>query len=226
MSTRAIGYVRVSSQEQRYGRGLGTQEAAIRAYCQQNGLRLVSVARDEAKSGSNGLDTRVGLADALHALEGGTASVLVVDDYSRLARDLILQETTIQQLAAAGVRVVSVTEPEGEGDQHTRDLIRQVLGAVNQYNRAVIRAKMEAGRARAVAEGRRGQGAPPYGYRAVGGTLVPVDEEQAVLGQLRRWQAEGLALAEMARRLNAEGTPSRRGKWHPTSVSRALSRPS
>ena len=111
MTARAIGYQ--------------DQEAAIRAYCKQNGLRLVSVARDEAKSGSNGLDTRVGLADALHALEAGTASVLVVDDYSRLARDLILQETTIQQLAAAGVRVVSVTEPESEGDQHTRDLIRQ-----------------------------------------------------------------------------------------------------
>lgn len=221
---RAIGYVRVSSQEQRYGRGLGTQEAAIRAYCKQIGLRLVSVARDKAKSGSNGLDTRVGLAEALRACEAGSADVLVVDDYSRLARDLILQETTIQQLAAAGVKVVSVTEPEGEGDQHTRDLIRQVLGAVNQYNRAVIRAKMEAGRARAVAEGRRGQGAPPYGYRAENGALVPVDSEQAVLAQLRQWQAEGLPLAEMARRLNEAGKSSRRGRWHPTSVSRALAR--
>lgn len=221
--SRAIGYVRVSSQEQRYGRGLDTQEAAIRAYCKQNGLRLVSVARDEAKSGSNGLDTRVGLAEALSACEAGAADVLVVDDYSRLARDLILQETTIQQLAAAGVKVCSVTEPEGEGDQHTRDLIRQVLGAVNQYNRAVIRAKMEAGRARAVAEGRRGQGAPPYGFRAENGALVPVDSEQAVLAQLRQWQAEGLPLAEMARKLNSAGTTSKRGgKWHPTSVARAL----
>jgi len=59
------------AREQRYGRGLGTQEAAVRAYCKQNGLRLVSVARDEAKSGSNGLDTRVGLAEALPGSKPG-----------------------------------------------------------------------------------------------------------------------------------------------------------
>ena len=65
-----------------------------------------------------------------------------------------------------------------------------------------------------------------YGYRSENGALVPVDHEQAVLAQLRQWQAEGLPLAEMARRLNEASTPSRRGRWHPTSVSRALARDS
>ncbi len=232
MATKAIGYARVSSQEQKYGQTIKLQEKAIRERAAAEGWRLLRIERDEAKSGSNGLDSRVGLAAALAACEAGEASVLVVSEYSRLARDLILQETTVQRLAAVGVHVVAVLEPEVGGDEHTRTLIRQVLGAVKQYERAVIRARMEAGRARAVAEGRRGQGQPPYGWRAGKdeggrrGVLEPDPQEQAVLARMRLLQANGETLASIARTLNDEGVPARRGRWHPTSVARALARSS
>lgn len=222
--TRAIGYARVSSQEQKYGQTISLQEKAIQEKAAAEGWRLLRIHRDEARSGSNGLDSRKGLAEALAACEAAQADVLVVSEYSRLARDLILQETTIQRLAQVGVQVVAVLEPEVGGDEHTRTLIRQVLGAVKQYERAVIRARMEAGRARAVAEGRRGQGQPPYGYRAEAGRLVAIPEEQAVLATMRQWQAEGVPLAEIARRLNEAGQEARRGRWHPTSVARVLRR--
>lgn len=227
---RAIGYARVSSQEQRLGQTIQLQEKVLKERAAAEGWRLLRIERDDARSGSNGLDTRHGLSNALAACEAGEASVLLVSEYSRLARDLILQETTIQQLKAAGVQVVAVLEPEVGGDEHTRTLIRQVLGAVKQYERAVIRARMEAGRQRAVSEGRRGQGQPPYGWRAARdekgrrGVLEPVPEEQAVLARMRALQASGEPLAAIARRLNDEGTPARRGRWHPTSVSRALGR--
>jgi DNA invertase Pin-like site-specific DNA recombinase len=225
MSERAIGYVRISSQEQRRsGRGLAVQERAIREHCKSAGLRLLGVERDEARSGSNGLETRPGLAAVLAALERGEASVLVVDDYSRLARDLILQETTIARLAETGVRVVSVQEPAGSGDDATRTLIRQVLGAVNQYNRAVTRAKMEAGRRAAVEAGRRGAGAPPYGFKAEGGRLYPEPQEQAVMARIRALADEGASLNRIAVLLNNEGLLPRRGRWHPETVRRALER--
>ena len=227
----AIGYARVSSQEQKLGQTIRLQEKAIREKTAAEGWRLLRVEQDDAASGSNGLDTREGLARALAALEAGEASVLVITEYSRLARDLILQETLIQRLAAVDVRVEAALEPEVGGDEHTRTLVRQVLGAVKQYERAVIRARMEAGRARAVAEGRRGQGQPPYGYRAAErdekgrrGRLVENAEEQAALARMRLLQANGTSLAAIARTLNAEGVPARRGQWHPTSVARVLSR--
>lgn len=222
---RAIGYVRVSTAEQVAGFGLDVQEAAITRWCGENGLELAYIARDAAVSGSNGLDTRDGLAGALRDAEAGEADVLVVYRLDRLARDLVLAETLIQRLGAAGVRVVSITEPEGEGDEATRTLIRHVLGAIAQYERAVIRARMEAGRQAAIAAGRRGGGRSPYGYRAEGGHLHPVPEEQAVLARMRElYREEGGIASRVARRLNEEGRTPRRGQWYPADVNRVLNR--
>ena len=134
--TPAVGYVRVSTQEQVEGFGLEVQEKAIRDHAKANGLRLVSLCRDEGQSGSNGLDTRTGLSEALVALESGRAKALVVYRLDRLARDLLLQETLIARLRQAGAEVLSVSEPDvdGGGAEPTRDLVRQVLGAIAQYD--------------------------------------------------------------------------------------------
>src|SRR5688500_10993235 len=107
-----IGYIRVSTAEQVNGFGLEVQEKAIAEWCKREGVRLLAVHRDEGQSGSNGLDTRPGRAEALARCEAGEAQALVVYRLDRLARDLVLQETTIQRLQAHGVRVLSVTEPD------------------------------------------------------------------------------------------------------------------
>ena len=172
---RAIGYIRVSTTEQVSGFGLDVQEKAIRDYCKANRLRLVAVYRDEGQSGSNGLEDRVGLAEALAALKAGDAQSLVVYRLDRLARDLILQETTVERLKDQGTPVVSASEPDLDTatDDPTKVLIRQIVGAVGQYERAVIRGRMMAGKAAKVAKGGYGGGRPAYGYKAIGGALVP-----------------------------------------------------
>jgi len=222
--TAVVGYIRVSTAEQVAGFGLEVQDEAIRQFCADRGDELAAMHRDEARSGSNGIDSRRGLADALAMIEAGEAGALVVWKLDRLARDLIVQETVIARVEAAGGRVLSVTEPEGEGDEATRVLVRQVLGAIAQYERAVIRSRMEAGRTRAVAAGRRGQGGSPYGWRATGGKLEPVEAEQAVIRRMGAMKAAGCSASEVARQLNAEGIPAQRGTWHPSTVARVLRR--
>ena len=125
------------------GFGLEVQERAIKDYCKAAGLRLVGVLRDEGQSGSNGLEARVGLAKALAALKAGEASTLVVYRMDRLARDLILQETLVQRLRDQGTPVRSASEPDldTDTDDPTKVLIRQIIGAVSQYERAVIRGR-------------------------------------------------------------------------------------
>lgn len=96
MATRAaVGYVRVSTQEQVEGFGLDSQRKAIRDYCKQHDLRLVRIVADEGQSGSNGLDSRVGLVEALAAVKGREAQAIVVKRLDRLARDFVLQETLV-----------------------------------------------------------------------------------------------------------------------------------
>lgn len=223
---RAIGYTRVSTDVQvEQGGGLETQRASIIRWAEAGGHELVGWESDEGISGSNGLDTREGLARAIWALEQGAADALVVDALDRLARDLILQETTIARLRAAGAEVVSVREPAVEGDQALRDLMRQVLGAFAQYERARIRGRMMAGARRKLEAGGYAWGAPPFGWRAQGGELRPVEAEQRVIADILRLRQGGLSLREIADQLNEGGC--RRptgGLWRSESVRRVLIR--
>src|SRR4051794_19306062 len=146
--TTAIGYLRVSTEEQVQGGGLEVQEQSIRRYCKEQGLRLIDVASDEGVSGSNGLDARVGLASALARLEGDAADCLVVYRLDRLARDFVLQELLVNRLRERGIAIRSVMEPDIDTntDDPTKVLVRQILGAIGQYERALIRGRMQAGK--------------------------------------------------------------------------------
>jgi site-specific DNA recombinase len=83
-------------------------------------LRAVRTISDEGISGSNGLNTRTGLAEVLTVVESGQVSGLVVYRLDRLARDLILQETLMVRIHEAGVEVLSVTEPDIDSEDGTR----------------------------------------------------------------------------------------------------------
>lgn len=240
---KAIGYVRVSTAEQVNGFGLDVQEQAIRHYAKEHGLRLIEVARDEGFSGatgvdaSNGLETRPGLAGALSRIEGGDADALIVYRYDRLARDLVLQETVIRRLGALtksggpGVKaprpvpVLSVTEPEVDAEDHTRVLVRQVLGAISQYERVVIRSRMAAGKAAKKAKGGYVGGRPPYGWRAERGELVHDAEEQETISFIVAERAAGASYRALCGSLAARGAlPRGGGDWFPIQVQRVAER--
>ena len=83
----AIGYVRVSTQEQATeGVSLDAQRDKLRAYCKLNGLKLIDILADEGISGST-LD-RPGLQAALRMVRKGRASTLIVVKLDRLSRSL------------------------------------------------------------------------------------------------------------------------------------------
>lgn len=224
---KVIGYVRVSTDRQAdKGSSLATQEKSIRAWAKTNGHRLLSVERDEGVSGANGLASRAGLPIALAALEDGKADALVVYRLDRLARDLLVQETVIGRLGRKGRPVISVTEPEAESDDATRVLVRQVLGAIAEYERKVIAARTQAGKAAKRARGGyAGDGSPAFGQRADGGRLVDHDEEQATLERIRELHDAGDSLRAIATTLEAEGhRPKRGARWHPESLRRIVAR--
>jgi hypothetical protein len=102
----------------------------------------------------------------------------------------------------------------GDNEDPTRVLVRQVLGAIAQYDRAMTVAKLRAARVRTKATtGRRMEGQKPYGSR---------DGEQAITKRLKALRAEGYAYERIAAIMNAEGIPARHGQWHATSVKRVL----
>jgi DNA invertase Pin-like site-specific DNA recombinase len=221
-----IGYVRVSTTEQASeGFGLEVQEKAIRAYCRSNKLRLVAVFGDEGISGSNGLDARRGLAEALARIEAGEASALVVHKLDRLARDLILQETTIQSLKATGATVLSVSEPDTDSDDPTRVLMRQMMGAFSQYERTLIRGRMMAGKAQKVAQGGYGGGRPAYGRMASNRQLVANVGEAELVGTVIALRKAGESYRTIATALAEKGMTTRSGgMFNPNQIRRIAQR--
>ena len=230
---KVVAYLRVSTDRQAdKGFGLDVQEAAVRQWARRQGHRLVGIERDEGVSGSNGLDSRLGLADALAALREHRAEGLVVPRLDRLARDLVLQETLIGEVRRLGGQVFSCSDAEAEflvddPADPSRRLIRQILGAVNEYERSMITLRMRGGRERKrAAGGYAGDGSPPYGWQAVDKALVPVEAEQRVIDRARALRASGLSLRLIGDTLTAEGHPPRKGQqWHPQSLARVLGRP-
>jgi DNA invertase Pin-like site-specific DNA recombinase len=223
---KVIGYVRVSTTEQATeGFGLDVQRKAVRDYCKTNSLRLLDIASDQGISGSNGLDTRPGLAAAIVRIEDHEANGLVVYRLDRLARDLMLQETIIAKLRQAGATVLSVTEADVDSEEPTRVMVRQILGAVAQYERATIRQRVMGGKAAKVAAGGYGGGRPPYGWRAEGRELVEDADEQAVIAFMRQLHEEGFSLRQIVARLEDAGHRPKLGRrWHPAAVNAILAR--
>src|SRR5262245_51778814 len=96
---RVVAYLRVSTDRQvDEGLGLDVQRDAIRRWARAGGHRVVAWCADEGVSGANGIETRVGLYDALTQLRTGRAAALVVFRLDRLARDLILQEQLLAEV--------------------------------------------------------------------------------------------------------------------------------
>ena len=118
---------------------------ASREHCGAHRLDLLEIIGDEGISGASGLQGRPGLAEALRRIENHEASVLVLFRLDRLARDLLLQETVVERLRMSGASVISVSEPDVDSHEPTRILIRQVFGAISQYEKRLLKARMAAG---------------------------------------------------------------------------------
>jgi DNA invertase Pin-like site-specific DNA recombinase len=226
-------YLRVSTGVQLDGYGLDVQKAEVKAWAKANGHTIPRDAWfiDEGISGSNGLDTRVALADALNAIEGKNVAGMVVPKLDRLSRDMILQETLIRDIRKMGGDVYSTLAYEQENlhdnaDEPGRKMVRQILGAVNEYERALIRLRLARGRAYKRSQGGyAGDGSPRFGVKVVEHELVPDEAEMDTAARIRELSASGRSSREIAAQLNSEGRPSKRGgSWSSVTVLRVLAR--
>jgi DNA invertase Pin-like site-specific DNA recombinase len=235
---RLVGYLRVSTDRQaEEGLGLEVQEEAIRSWAVAEGHDIVGWTRDEGVSGTNGLDDRPGLADALDAVQKGNAKKapegapkgLAVYRLDRLARDLILQEHLLAEVRKAGGQTFSTSSAEADymtddPADPSRKLIRQILGGVAEYERAMIALRLRSGRQRKRDGGGFAFGSPPFGFRAQDRELVEDPAEQRGLARIRELRSEGKSLRAIAAILNTEGRikPKRAARWNPQSLKRIL----
>ncbi len=219
----AIGYRRVSTDSQAdSGLGLDAQQTAIDAVAVRLGLSVVQTFTDAGVSGGLALEYRPALMAALDALS--TGDVLLVAKRDRLGRDVLHVAMLERLVERKGARIVSPDAPD-TNDPSSR-LMRQIIDAFSEYERALIRARTRAAMTAAKQRGQR-VGRIPFGHRLAddGIHLAPDPEEQALLREIWHSRRCGYALTSIAEALNARGLRNRQGRpWQRSFISQLLER--
>jgi len=124
-----------------------------------NSYRVVDEFYDAAVSGADPVTDRPGFRAMLNRIAGNGVRVVLVESPDRFARDLAVQLTGHDYLRSLGVELVPTSAPDFfTTDTPTAVLVRQVLGAVSQFEKASMVAKLRAARERKIAAGGRGSG--------------------------------------------------------------------
>jgi DNA invertase Pin-like site-specific DNA recombinase len=193
------------------------QRAAIDAWAARAGVEIVSEYRDEAVRGADHIDARPGFQAMLAAIAGNGVRAIVVETASRFARDLMVQEVGFAKLQDLGIDLIAADSPTAFlDDSPTATLIRQILGSVAQFEKAMLVAKLRGARERKA----RLTGAKVAGRKSIA-ELRPEAVEMAK--RLARRRKRPLSLREIASALAAAGHLTRHGQpYSATSVARML----
>jgi DNA invertase Pin-like site-specific DNA recombinase len=164
----AIGYTRTSSAAN-VGEGkdsVARQRKAIQDYANKAGYRIVAWFDDPAVTGTDAIDSRPGFAAALEKIAGNGVRTIIVETANRFARDLMVQETGYSRLRSEGIDLIAADKPDSFADDSpTAVMIRQILGAVAQFDKAMTVAKLRGARERKRRTGLKVEGRRTYAER-------------------------------------------------------------
>jgi DNA invertase Pin-like site-specific DNA recombinase len=156
------------------------QRAAIAAFAKAHGYEIVAEFYDAAVSGADPVGERPGFKAMLERIAGNGVRCILVESPDRFARDLIVQMTGHDFLKSLGVSLIPATAPDFfTADTPTAVLVRQVLGAIAQFEKTSLVAKLKAARDRKIAAGEKCGGRK---------TLVELRPETAALARELRGQ--------------------------------------
>src|SRR3954454_18157205 len=141
---------------------LARQRDAVTAYAKAHGLTIVREFYDPAISGGDPIDQRPGFVELLAYIHGNGARIILVENASRFARDLAVQLAGHDLLKTRGVELIPVDAPDHFLDETpTAVMVRQILGAVAQFEKAALLQKLRHARERKRAETGRCEGRKP-----------------------------------------------------------------
>lgn len=193
---------------------LQRQQDAVRACAAARGLEIVHEYYDAAVSGADPVDSRPGFSDMVRYMLGNGARTIIVENAQRFARDLIVQETGYHMLKAQGIELIAADAPDSFlSDTPTAVLIRQILGAVAQFDKTTLVNKLRGARDRKRRLTGRCEGAKRLGQ-------IPAEHASAAKAAL----ASGKSLREAAQHLATLGMLSQAGKTYGPATIRTMAR--
>lgn len=206
----AIGYIRVSTKEQRDGLSLGMQSQEIDRVAWNHQDALSAIFWDVQTGKRN--DNRAGLQQALAAARSGQGTRLYVWRSDRLSRAGRRDLELLEDLRMSGVRVISCTEGDLTNDDPDSEFMGFIRAGLNQ--REVRMISMRTKRAlQTKKENGEHVGRPRFGFNVVYGPeinskgklvghLVPNPKKQDTIERIMKLRAGGESYRRIAAKLN------------------------
>lgn len=208
----ALAYIRVSGKGQVEGDGPERQREATREFARRNQLPLSRTDFFEAGvSGTKELLERPAFNELLTEAETwqaqGETVVVLVERLDRLARDLMVQEFLLKECKERNIKVFAcdqgLLDLASDDIDPTRKLIRQVLGALAEWEKSALVLKLRKARERSKSAVGFCEGTKPFGTH---------DGEKDTLNAIITFKGQGYSWNWIANVLNAQGLKPRRSE--------------
>lgn len=205
---RAIGYVRVSTEEQSSDEkyGIDTQKQAITEYAANNGYEIIEWHVDTI---SGVKDNRPEFDKILYDTPVNVEAVIVFKN-DRVARDTKLYFYYFYTLEKRNVKLLSTEEHFNEGDDFA-NIYRSLLMFVAEQERRNIALRTSKGRSLKAKCGGYSGGRLPYGYSVSDGVLVINPDEAPIVQTIFKEFAEGVSMLGITDILEQMGFHTRKG---------------
>lgn len=218
----AIGYVRVSTEEQGAEDkfGIDAQKQSILLYANERGYNIVEWIVDKV-SGTK--DNRPGLDRILSGEEitNPPYEAVIVFKNDRLARDTKLYFYYLYTLEKRNIKLLSVREEYAEGGDMA-NIYRALLLFVAEQERKNIALRTSKGRSIKAQCGGYSGGRVPYGYSVSNGVLVINPEEEPIVRRIFEESDKGTSMLAMTEILDKEGYLTRKGRRFQVSTIKSI----
>lgn len=145
---RAGLYIRVSTE----GQETLNQRLALEEYCKRNSIEVFQVYEDAGVSGSK--TSRPGLDRMMQDMRAGSFDTIIIWKLDRLGRSLQHLLQILAELQNRKVKLV-ITEMNMDTTTPAGELFFQIAGSFAQFERQLIRERINLGLARAKSQGHR-----------------------------------------------------------------------
>jgi len=205
---KAALYIRVSTEEQaEEGFSIPAQSKQLSEYCVKNGIEVFKIYADEGLSGQK--ENRPQFQQMVKDAEKKLFNIILVHKFDRFARKVELSQRIKRQLKAAGINVVSITEPIE--DSPIGFFQEGILELIAEYYVKNLAAESKKGHVERASQGLH-NGSVPFGYRIdhTVPALMSINYEQAKTVKLifDLYINKGYGCTKIARLLNESSTPS------------------
>ncbi len=208
---RAVGYIRVSTEEQaKNGISLDAQRAKIVAYADLEEMELIGIVEDAGLSGCS-VKHRPGLQRVLGMIREKEADAVIVFKLDRLARNTMATLEIARFMDRKAAALHSITERLDTKSALGRFFFT-LMASLAEMERGILSERIQAAMERKRQTGQARNGNPPYGQRIHNGKLVPDLDELSVIDRIRVLRDEGHTVHQIAAILTDEGVRNRKGR--------------